>query len=170
MSTQVLAERQKLTFICTATECLLPRAMIDWYGERESVKGNRAVRNPWSWGEGGHILFSLYWLYYTKEISILSLISNYPNLVFIFLGIISKASTIVGTTVTFIFNKFFNRLARSRYLFSFSLSITQWLAWTVKSSSRQVFKLKFGLVFWLELGDLFLSHHHREFCVPYFAG
>ena len=53
---------------------------------------------------------------------------------------VPKAPITIGTTVTFMFHKFFNSLARSRYLFLFShsFSFILWSAGTAKSTILQI--------------------------------
>ena len=54
--------------------------------------------------------------------------------------VIVQRTFIIGIAVTFMFYSFFNSLARSRYLFFFSLSfnLTLWSAGTAKFTIRQV--------------------------------
>ena len=72
----------------------------------------------------------------------------------------------IGITVTFCFALFFNFLARSRYLFPFSLSFnfTVWLAATAKSTIRKFsFLLTANLVIWPRLGDCLYIKIPEEF-------
>ena len=59
---------------------------------------------------------------------------NYP------LIIVPKAPITIGTNVTYMFDNFFNSLARSRYLsfFSYSFSFILWSAGTSKSTIFQI--------------------------------
>ena len=61
---------------------------------------------------------------------VLPLISSPSGLFFWALGTVLKAPPAIGITIVFMFNSFFNSLARSRYLYSFLLSFnfTLWLA------------------------------------------
>ena len=79
------------------------------------------------------------------------------------LVIVPKAPITIGTIVTFMFHSFFNSLARSRYLFFFSLSFRfiLWSTGTAKSTILQILFFFFcwllwGLVFWPGLGDPFV--------------
>ena len=60
---------------------------------------------------------------------------------------VPSALITIGTAVIFMFHGFFSSIARSRYLFFFSLSFnfTQWIAGIAKSTIRQVFFLFFCL-------------------------
>ena len=53
---------------------------------------------------------------------------------------VARAPIIIGINVTFMFHRFFNFLARSKYLpfFSFSFNFTQWSAGKAKSTILQV--------------------------------
>ena len=53
---------------------------------------------------------------------------------------VPKAPIKIGTIITFMFNRFFNSLASSRYLsfFSYSFSIIQWSAETAKSTILKI--------------------------------
>ena len=78
------------------------------------------------------------------------------------LVIVPKAPITIGTFVTFMFHRFFNSLARSRYLsfFSHSFSFILWLAETAKSTILQVLFfcwLSLSLAFWPGLGDPFVG-------------
>ena len=72
---------------------------------------------------------------------------------------VPKAPITIGIIVTFMFQFFFNSLARSRYLsfFSHSFSFILWSAGTAKSTILHILFfccwLLFGLVFWPRLGD-----------------
>ena len=85
---------------------------------------------------------------------------------------VPKASITIGMIVTFMFHSFFNFLARSRYLFFFSLSFIfiLWSAGTAKSTILQILFffcwLLWGLVFWPGLSDAFcMLKSHRSICV-----
>ena len=72
---------------------------------------------------------------------------------------VPNAPITVGIIVTFLFHSFFNSLARSKYLssFSYSFSFILWSAGTAKSTILQVlffFCLLLGLVFWPRWGGL----------------
>ena len=77
------------------------------------------------------------------------------------LDILPKVPITIGIIVTFMFDSFFNSLARSRYLFFFSHSFRfiLWSARTAKSTILQILIffcwLLWGLVFWPGLGDSF---------------
>ena len=79
------------------------------------------------------------------------------------LVIVPNAPITIGAIVTFMLHSFFNSLARSMYLFFFSLSFRfiLWSTGTAKSTILQILFFFFcwllwGLVFWPGLGDLFL--------------
>ena len=74
------------------------------------------------------------------------------------LTIVLSTPITTGVTVTFIFHSLFSSLARSWYLFPFSLSFnfTLWSAGAAKSTIGQVLFL--GLVVWPRLSDSFVSH------------
>ena len=99
------------------------------------------------------------------------LISNSSSLLIKLLEIVSSAPITIGITVTFMFLSFFSSLARSKYLslFLFSLFLPGWqnplFGWFSHS-----YQLSLVLVFWLRLGDLFVSQNLRKFCVSFFLG
>ena len=78
--------------------------------------------------------------------------------------IVPNAPITIGTIATFMFHSFFNSLARSRYLFFFSLSFRIILrsTGTAKSTILQIFFFFFfcwllwGLVFWPGSSDPFV--------------
>ena len=83
---------------------------------------------------------------------------------------VSRASITIGITVTFMFNSFFNSLAKSGYLFLFSLSFNFILssAETAKSTIRQVLVfcwLLLGLVVWPR--SVCISKSQRSLCVSF---
>ena len=76
---------------------------------------------------------------------------------------VPNAPITIGIIVTYMFDSFFNSLARLRYLsfFSHSFSFILWSAGTAKSTILQVILffccwLLLSLVFWPGLGDLFV--------------
>ena len=73
------------------------------------------------------------------------------------LVIVPKAPITIGTIVTFMFHSFFNSLARSRYLFFFSLSFRfiLWSAGTAKSTILQI-------LFFVGISCILKSH--RSLC------
>ena len=120
-------------------------------------------------------------------VSILYLISIFYNSLSKLLGTIWSAQTSISIIFIFIFLCFFSPLARSKYLsnFLFSFIFSQWSAGTAKYTRWQVLFILFflffsffffffccwlsrGLVFWLRLGDLFVSQNPREFYVSHF--
>ena len=62
-----------------------------------------------------------------------------------FVAVLSAPITI-GITVTFMFHSFFNSLARSRYLFFFSLSFS-FSQWSAGTASLQLGKISFSFFF-----------------------
>ena len=100
---------------------------------------------------------------------ILLLISNSSNPFFKPLGTIPSIPTTTSNTVTLMFHSFFSSLARSKYLFLFSLSLIfiLWSVGTAKSTRLQVlFFLLINtrcVIFRLELGDLCVCQNPREF-------
>ena len=70
---------------------------------------------------------------------------------------VTNAPITIGIIVTSMFHRFFNSLARSRYLsfFSHSFSFILWSAGTAKSTILQIlfFSWLLGLVFWPRWGD-----------------
>ena len=95
---------------------------------------------------------------------------------------VPNAPITIGIIVTYIFNSFFNSLARSRYLsfFSHSFSFILWSAGTAKSTILQVLFFSFfffffcwlllGLVFWQRLGDPCVWQSPIGVYVCYFLG
>ena len=73
--------------------------------------------------------FSVFW---SISIMLLSLISKSSNPCTNPLATVPSAPITIGITVTFMFHSFFSSLAKSRYLFLFSLSFSfiLWSAWT----------------------------------------
>ena len=88
---------------------------------------------------------------------------------------VPKASITIGIIVTFMFHRFFNSLARSRYLslFSHSFSFILWSAATAKSTVFQIFFFFFFLFLIIIRSGLlaeirwsvFMSKSHRSLCV-----
>ena len=85
-------------------------------------------------------------------VSILLLISNSSSLFCKFFGIVPRAPTTIGVTVTFMFHNLSSSLARSRYVSIFSLSFifTLWSTGTAKSTRWQVF-------FWLIITNIIIT-------------
>ena len=89
---------------------------------------------------------------------------------------VPNAPITIGIIVTFMFNSFFNSIARSRYLsfFSHSFSFILWSAGTAKSTILQVlffcYWLLLGLVLWPRLGDLCVCQSPIGVYVCYFLG
>ena len=88
---------------------------------------------------------------------------------------VSRAPTIIGISVTFMFHSFFDSLTRSRYLsfFWFSFNFTLGSAGTAKSTIRQVLFfcwLLQGVLVWPRLGDPFVSQKPKGVCVSHSPG
>ena len=91
------------------------------------------------------------------------------------LGTILSMSFTFDITITFIFHSFFSFLARSTYLFLFSLSFSFPCGLLEQQSSqfsRFYFSywLSLGLVIWMKLDDLFVPPNSKEFCTFHFLG
>ena len=73
------------------------------------------------------------------------------------LVIVPNAPITIGTIVTFMFHSFFNSLARSRYLFVFSLSFRfiLWSAGTAKSTILQILFFFFLFFFFFFVVDYY---------------
>ena len=88
----------------------------------------------------------------------------------------TKNTNYNGITVTFMFLRSFNSLARSRYWsFLIFLNDTPWSAGTAKSIIRQVLSFFCGwlflwLVVWLTLGGPIVSQNPRGVCVSHSPG
>ena len=91
------------------------------------------------------------------------------------LVIVHNAPITIGTVVTFMFHSFFNSLARSRYLFFFSLSFRfiLWSAGTAKSTILQFFFFFFLLII-MRSGlltrirwSVCMLKSHRSLCVSF---
>ena len=82
---------------------------------------------------------------------------------------IPSAPITIGITVIFMFNSFFNFLARSRYLslfspsFNFTLLSTGTAKYTIEHVPVNCW-LSLGLVVWPRLGDQFVYPNPKEFC------
>ena len=92
------------------------------------------------------------------------------------LVIVPNAPIAIGTIVTFMFHTFFNSLARSRYLYFFSLSFRFILssAGTAKSTLLQIFFLFFLLLIIMRSGlqvrikwSVCMLKSHRSLCVSF---
>ena len=93
-------------------------------------------------------------------------ISNSFSLLAKYLGIVPSASITIDITVIFMFHSFL-------VLFSLSLNLTLWCARMAMSTIRQVIffcQLTLDLVFWLGLGNLFVSQNTREICASHYPG
>ena len=91
------------------------------------------------------------------------------------LGNVPKAPATVGITVTFMFHRFFNSLARSRYLsfFSFSFNFSLSSVGTAKSTILEdlfVCLLLECPIVCLRLGDAFVSQNHRRVYASHSVG
>ena len=77
---------------------------------------------------------------------------------------VPKAPITIALIVTFMFHIFFNSLAKSRYLFFFSLSFS-FILWTAGKAKSTILQILFfcwlllGLVFWPRLGDPFVCQN-----------
>ena len=85
-----------------------------------------------------------------------------------------KTPITIGTIVTFMFHRFFNSRARSRYLslFSHSFSFILWSAGTAKSTILQIFFffsliiIRSGLLVEIRW-SIYMSKSHRSLCVSF---
>ena len=106
-------------------------------------------------------------------VSILPLISSSPRRFSRLFGTISRASTTIGITVTFMFYSFFVSLAMSRGLLSFSPSFSFTL-WFIRMTNYTKWKfllfLLIGLIFWPGLGEPLLYRSLRESYGFHFPG
>ena len=87
------------------------------------------------------------------------------------LVIVLKARITIGTTVTFMFHRFFNSQARSRYLSFFSLSFTfiLWSVGTAKSTILQILFFFLLIIMWSGLlagirWSVCMLKSHRSLC------
>ena len=97
-------------------------------------------------------------------------LGSFPNLHFVslfsrILGIFPRVPITTDITVTFMSHNFFNSLARSEYLFDFSLSFI----FTLGSAESSFYscKLKVGLIFGLVSSDPFVFQSSGIFCAFY---
>ena len=82
---------------------------------------------------------------------------------------VSRAPITIGITYTFMFRRFFNSLARSRYLsfFLLSFNFTLWPARTAKFTILRVLFFFVDLVIWPRVGDLFVSQNPSGVCASH---
>ena len=87
-----------------------------------------------------------------------------------FLVIVPNAPITIGTLVTFMFHSFFNSLARSRYLFFFSLSF-RFILWSAGTAMSTILQILFFLLIIMRSGllsgirwSVCMLKSHRSLC------
>ena len=87
--------------------------------------------------------------------------------------IVPKAPVTIGTIVTFMFHRFFNSLARSRYLSFFLLSF-RFILWSAGTAKSTILQILFSLLIIIRSGllteirwSVCMFKSHRSLCVSF---